>query len=477
MKRIFATGISQESNSFNPLKSTYDDFVIYRGQEFRDTPGLKVLIDAGFDVVESIWPRAVPGGTLNFEDFKRFADEMLTPLEDDRKGFDAVFLPMHGALDVEHIGSGEAYIIARIREIVGQDIPIAAALDMHANIMYGAADAVNIIYGYRTAPHIDVAETHIRAAELLVRALNEGVTPRTKLLRIPYMMPGENMMTSSGIGKEIIEKLPLIEKHENIWCASYFVGMAWIDCYQNGAAVVVSGVGDMSGGIEEASKLKQFVLDNRSRFQYQGNAMEPEEIIDFVKKHSHDRPVIISDSADNKTAGAAGDNAFMLDMFLRSGVENAVFASIIDPEAIERVKSQKIGDVIDIEIGGAFDQGSKKVAMKGAVIKNITLGLSNENSKNLFEDKPRSCVLNYKGIDVLIFDKRKPVFDESTLAEHGLSLSDYNILVVKQGYLSPELLEAAKHSAMALTPGNCNQKIERLTYKKIRHPMYPFDEA
>jgi len=469
MKRIFATGISQESNSFNPLKSTYGDFVIHKGQAFRDMAGVKALINGGFEVVESIWAKATPGGTLKFDDFMRLVDEMLEPLESDREGFDGVFLPMHGALDVEHIGSGELFIANRIREIVGLEVPISAALDMHANIPYSLASVCNIIYGFRTAPHIDVAETHVRAAELLMKSVNENVLPQTKLVRIPLMMPGENMMSASGMGKEIIGTLPRIEEHLDVWCASYFVGMAWVDCPQNGAAVVISGLGSMSAGAKVASELVSFVWDKRDEFKYFGLATEPDEAVEFVQKNQANGLVIVSDSADNVTAGASGCNALMLKLFLEKGIKNALFAAIIDPVAVALAANHNVGDTIDVQIGAAFDANSEKLALSGAIIKKIT--------KYPEADKPNSCVLSYAGIDILIFDKRKPVFTEETLNEHGLSLYDYEVLVVKQGYLSPELDAIAVSSVMALTPGNCNQKIERLNYKKIRRPIYPLDSA
>ena len=460
MKRVFATGISQESNSFNPLKSVYEDFLIYKGQEFREMAGVKTLIEAGFEVVESIWARAVPGGTLRFEDFMRLINEMLKPLEEDREGFDGVFLPMHGALDVEYIGSGEAYIASRIREMVGADIPIAAALDMHANITYSLVNTCNIIYGFRTAPHTDVVETHVRAAKMLVKAVKESLLPRTELIRIPLMMPGENMMTGSGIGKEIIGMLPAIEKDENTWCASYFVGMAWVDCPWNGATVVLSGHGNMDRGIGQANELAQFAWNNKERFEYQGLAMEPDDAMDLVAEKQFEGLMIVSDSADNVTAGAVGDSAFMLNKFLEKGIEKALFAAIIDPLAVEAVSKLKVGDMINIQVGSAFDKNSEKVLLKGAVVKSLALDLG--------VDKPKSCVLSYKGIDILLFNKRKPVFTEETLNEHGLSLKEYNILVVKQGYLSPQLAEVAKNSVMALTPGNCNQKLEQLSYRKSK---------
>lgn len=475
MKRIFVTGISQESNSFNPLKSTYQDFAITKGAEFRAMPGLKVLIDAGYEVVESIWARAVPGGTLKFDDFMKIVDEMLEPLIHDTEGFDGVFLPLHGALDVEHIGSGEAYVATRIREYVGPNVPISAALDMHANNMYTLASACNIMYGYRTAPHIDVPETHIRAAELLIKAVEEKVLPKTKILRIPLIMPGENFMTASGLGKEVVDMLPSIEEEDGVWCSSYFVGMTWIDCPQNGAAVVVSGMGDMTEGMEKADEIAKFVWEKRDEFKYQGNAIEPDEAIEFVKKHQREGLIVLSDSADNITAGGAGDNGYVFDLFLKNNIQKALFCCIVDPISVERCSTYQVGDVLDIEIGGAFDVNSTKVKLEGALIKALTLDLAIDNPRTLAEDKPRSVVLSYQGIDVLLFDKRKPVFSEATLNENGISRHDYDILVVKQGYLEPEFNAAAVNQAMLYTTGNVDQRVERLPFKKLRRPMYPVD--
>jgi len=469
MRRVFVTGISQESNSFNPLKSTYEDFVIVKGEEFREMPGLRVLIDEGFEVVESVWARAVPGGTLRFGDFIRIVDEMLEPLIGDTVGFDGVFLPLHGALDVEHVGSGEAYVAARIREYVGPSVPISAALDMHANNMYTLAKLCNIMYGYRTAPHIDFVETHIRAAKLLVRAVRENVLPQTRVLRVPCVMPGENFMTASGLGKEVVEMLPSIEEESGVWCSSYFVGMVWVDCPQNGAAIVASGVGDMAAGMEKAAEIAKFVWENRDGFKYQGHAISPIEGVEFVKKHQGDGLVVISDSADNITAGGAGDNAYVFDLFVKRKISGALFCCIVDPIAVGKCAKYKVGDVLDIEIGGAFDENSTKVKLVGAAIKALTL--------DLVADKPRSVVLSYKGIDVLLFNKRKPVFSESTLNEHGLTRYDYEVLVVKQGYLEPEFNEAAVHQAMLYTTGNVDQCVERLPFKKLRRPMYPVDSA
>ena len=465
MKRIFAAGIHQESNTFNPVFTRYDDFKIISSNDFQKIPCIRALKENENEVICSFLANAIPGGVMLIKDFLRLVDELLEPLINDPKKFDGVYLILHGALQVEYIGSGEAYIVSRIRDIVSWDVPIAVPLDMHGNIAPSLAKLCNIICGYRTAPHTDIIETRIRVAKLLLKAINEKVLPKVLVFRIPIMMPGEKMMTDSGIGREVIDFLPKIERDHHVWCASYFAGMPWIDSINTGASIVITGVGDLNHGINKAYELASFVWENRESFEFQGIAMEPDEAIEFVKTHFRERLVILADSADNVTAGAAGDNAFTLSLFIKNKIKSTLFAAIIDPEVVKYCESKKVGDKIDIELGGKFDKTSQKCKLKGALLKNLTLELE--------LPKPKSCVLSYKGIDILVFSKRAPVFTEETLIEHGLLIKNYNILVVKQGYLSPEFERIKKHSVLALTPGNCDQRLERLKYTKIKRPMWP----
>ena len=51
----------------------------------------------------------------------------------------------------------------------------------------------------------------------------------------------------------------------------------------------------------------------------------------------------------------------------------------------------------------------------------------------------------------------------------------YDLIVVKQGYLYPELKAMAKHYVMSLTDGACMQRTEKLPYKNVKRPIYPLD--
>jgi microcystin degradation protein MlrC len=49
-------------------------------------------------------------------------------------------------------------------------------------------------------------------------------------------------------------------------------------------------------------------------------------------------------------------------------------------------------------------------------------------------------------------------------------------LVVKIGYLVPELYDLRGDWIMAMTPGGVDQDLERLGYKRIKRPMFPLDK-
>jgi len=49
-------------------------------------------------------------------------------------------------------------------------------------------------------------------------------------------------------------------------------------------------------------------------------------------------------------------------------------------------------------------------------------------------------------------------------------------VIVKIGYLEPELFAMKADWLLALTPGGVDQNLERLPYKRITRPMFPLDK-
>lgn len=333
-KKIFVGSLSQESNSFSPLVTRYEDFVICRGQAVIERlAAARVFLDAGYDVVPSIDAAAIPGGTLTLDAYRRLAEELLSCIPLDGS-LDGIWLNLHGAMDVAFIGSGEALLVSMIRDRIGSSVPISIAMDMHANHSDALVKLANIICGFRTAPHTDALETNVLAARLLIKAIEENCLPRCDIVRIPILLPSEKFVTTSGPGQAIIARLPDIEKEPGVWCASFFAGMPWVDCPQCGASILISGTGDLNGGMAAAGQLSREIWNMRDLFTYQTLALPPQEALDRAAAQETG-PVFMSDSGDDVTAGAAGNNTCFLDLLIRNPIDRTLVAGMADARAVQ----------------------------------------------------------------------------------------------------------------------------------------------
>ena len=79
-------------------------------------------------------------------------------------------------------------------------------------------------------------------------------------------------------------------------------------------------------------------------------------------------------------------------------------------------------------------------------------------------------------VHVIVTQKRKPYHHEHDFTDLGLNPRKTDIVVVKIGYLEPELYAMRADWIMALTVGGVDQDIEHLPYKRIERPMFPFDK-
>ena len=77
---------------------------------------------------------------------------------------------------------------------------------------------------------------------------------------------------------------------------------------------------------------------------------------------------------------------------------------------------------------------------------------------------------------VIVTKKRKPYHHETDFARLGLNPRETDIVVVKIGYLVPDLYNIRADWIMALTPGGVDQDLERLDYERIKRPMFPLDK-
>jgi microcystin degradation protein MlrC len=182
MARIAVGGFQHETNTFAPLKATWADFEradawppFVRGPQLIDAvegfnipvAGAVAALQAlGHELVTLCWCSAPPSAYVERDAYEKVAGWIVEDLEA-QGPVDGVYLDLHGAMVAEHHEDGEGELMRRVRAAVGERIPLVASLDYHANMTPEMVRHASAMIGYRTYPHIDMAETGGRAARLL----------------------------------------------------------------------------------------------------------------------------------------------------------------------------------------------------------------------------------------------------------------------------------------------------------------------
>ncbi len=172
-RRVALAGFLHETNTFAPSRATYAQFEqgggylpISRGDEIlKRCPGVNLGVSgavahgqkAGWEMVPVLWTGAIPSAHVTRDAYERIAGEIVDGIAA-AGPLDGVCLDLHGAMVAEHLDDGEGELIARVRAVVGPDVPIAVSLDLHGNTSERMVDEADLLVAFRTYPHVDMAE-------------------------------------------------------------------------------------------------------------------------------------------------------------------------------------------------------------------------------------------------------------------------------------------------------------------------------
>jgi microcystin degradation protein MlrC len=462
--RIAVGGIHIECSTYNPVLNEEKDFRVVRGEELTASPYFAFLKDYEAEFLPTIHCRAIAGGPVARSTYERFKAEFLERLEP-LLPLDGLYLAMHGAMYVQGMEDAEGDWITAARELVGPDCTVSASYDLHGNVSQRIIDALDMYSTYRTAPHIDVEETMRRSVKMLVESLKTGVKPVLLWAPIPVVLPGERTSTVDEPAKSLYEMMPEIDAIEGVWDASLMVGYVWADEPRATAAAILTGT-DRAVLEREARRIASAYWDAREKFVF---GCETGSIQECVARAvaSKTSPVVLAESGDNPTGGGVGDRAEVLAELIARGAAGVVFAGIADKAATEACYAAGIGTELDLSIGASLDTiGSKPVRAR------VKVKFLHETT----DLADRQAVVVIDGIELVLSAKRRPYHNISDFARLGLDPQTARIVVVKSGYLSPELAPIANPNLMALSPGVVDQFVERLERHRKQRPTYPFDK-
>ena len=379
MARIALTSFLHETNTFSPVKTTFENFKneMHSAQEVVEKfkgKKLNSALSGFFNVAEKLehevvplisFTEAEPSGTIPEEVFEKIMLMITTELAENVP-YDAVYIDLHGALVYGDFKAGEPEIIKRIKKTVG-NLPVISSLDTHGNIGQETFELASGLVGYRTYPHIDIYETGQRCAALMDCILS-GKPYYKAYHQLPFLMPVSSQSTNTEPAKSIFAMINEFEKDPDVYSASILEGFPSADMPDMGPCVLTyAATQEIADSV--ADDLYEALLQHEGEFV--SILPGPKEAVKKALQlaATSEKAIILADVEDNAGGGSSSDTVQILTELLEQGAENAALGLMVDPEAALAAHEAGEGAKITISLGGKLIPGQTPLKGTFEVIK------------------------------------------------------------------------------------------------------------
>ncbi|OIH92507.1 M81 family metallopeptidase [Curtobacterium sp. MCBA15_001] len=469
---IAIAGLAIETSTFTPTRTLAPAFHPDRGDEVVARYPFLASLEADFR--GALIGHALPGGIVARDAYESLASEIVSRLTDIGP-VDGLWYDIHGAMVVEGLDDAETDLLGRIRAVVGPDVIVSASMDLHGNVTAELAHQVDLVTCYRMAPHEDATETKERAVRNLVDVLTTrpvgSQRPVKAWVPIPVLLPGEQTSTRIEPAASLYAQVPAVEATDGVLDAAIWVGYAWADQPRDRAVTVVTGW-DRDAVAAGAERLARAFWDVREDFVFVAPTGSFDACLAAALAPGAARPYFVSDSGDNPTAGGSGDMTWGLTQVLAHPAfadpagPTLIYASVPGPEAVATAVAAGVGATVTVTAGAAVDDlHAGPITMTGRV----------HAVKQGDRDAETEVVLQVGSVFAILTKLRKPYHHEHDFTDLDLRPREADVVVVKIGYLEPELFDMAADWMLALTPGGVDQDLERLGHHRIVRPVFPYD--
>lgn len=492
--RIAIGGFQHETNTFAPMPTRWPEFEAARawpgyteGSAILPTfEGLNLGI-AGFiaeardrhadwELMPILWCEAAPAGIVEQAAFDRIVGrlvEMLAAAGD----LDAVYLDLHGAMVTDDYVDGEAEILARVRQVVGPDLPVAVSLDLHGNLSRAFFERASCVTIYRTYPHIDFAETGARAARLLGRLLARERPFARAWRQLDYIIPITEQSTMREPGRRLYGILPELEVgglENGVASIDMAMGFPPADIPDNGATIFAYG--DDQAAVDRAADTMLLALAEAEE-EFHNPLVPAADAVRLAMQLSATaaRPIVIADPQDNPGAGGSGDSTGLLRAMLDEGAHGAALSMLWDPDTAARAHAAGAGAQIAVSLGGRFPEIGGPAIEIGAVVEYLGDGVIPLGGPVLTGTArlgPMACLrLLHERADVrvVVGTGRCQNADLELFRALCVVPEDQKILVVKSAVHFLGAYEPIAHSVIfAEAPGANPCRLDRLPFTRLR---------
>ncbi len=489
MFRIATAGFQHESNTFSSVPAGLEKWErsgILEGEAIRAEYGSSQSTLAGFfdacadsgdvELVPLLFTRLTPMGAMTHEATAHIMDRALAAIRDGGP-WDAVLLPQHGAAVSETWPDADGAFVRRVRELVGPDVPIGLALDMHANVSPMMVENADITTVYQTNPHIDAYEQAKLCANLVLRMLKGEIKPVTALENPPLLVNILNQGTSDEPMKTLVRLADEQRKRPGVLTVSVVEGYPYSDVAEMGMSFIAITDNDPALAKEIAKELADAAWAVREPLNAGGTPIDAALTRAAAAPVG---PVVLFDVGDNVGAGSPADSTLILHAARRLGIKGLLQA-VCDPGSVRECQQAGIGSRVKLAVGGKTDgQHGAPFPIEGTVTA-LSDGRYEETGPThagfrFFNDGPSAAIRTDDGYTIVL----------TTLPGGSMSLQQFRTLgieptqmpiIIAKGVHSPRpaMEPIAREMIWVATAGVTTADLTTFTYRHRRVPIYPLE--
>mgnify|MGYP006416699763 FL=1 len=487
MKKILIAGFQHETNTFGATKAQFKDFEeadswpallsdneVLSGTEHINLPisGFVEALrgDANFPLVPVVWASAEPSSFVTDDAFNRISKMILSGIRRN-PGISGIYLDLHGAMVTESFQDGEGELLRRIREVVGNEIPIVISLDLHANITGQMVLLSSGISIYRTYPHIDMAETGGRAATLLKHLLTGKILFKA-FRQVPFLITLPAQHTGASPCRGLYSLLPDGLESGHLSC-DIAMGFPPADIFDAGPSVVAFG-SDQNEANLAADTLIEYFQEHREEFNVK--MLSAEDAAKAAISHEGSKSVVIADVQDNPGAGAPSDTTQILKSLLDAKATNAVLGLINDPEVAALAHKTGLGNNFSANLGGKSGlpnmgslEGCFRVQALSDGIFDFTGAMYHGAKAQIGPMALLEVVADDCDIQVVVGSKRCQCLDQAIFTHLGVDLATKKIIALKSTvHFRGDFESLADLIIIAEAPGANFCRLDEIPYTNLR---------
>jgi len=485
MARIAVGGFLHETNTFAPTKAGYDAFIHGGGwprmELGADIPrnirsinvGLAGFIEAaeeqGWDLVPTIFAAATPSAHVTEDAFERIAKVMIDGITAADQ-IDAVYLDLHGAMVTEHLDDGEGEILARVRHVIGKNLPLVVSLDLHANVTPEMVEHADALIAYRTYPHVVMADTGRACAAHLALMLNTKQRFAKAFRQLPFLIPISWQCTIDQPAKGIYEKLAALQG-EAVPTLSFAPGFPAADFKDCGPSVFAYG--RTQADADAAADRIAAIIENHED-DFDGKIYSPDEgvlrAMELAK--TANKPIVIADTQDNPGAGADSDTTGMLRALVRNGATRAAIGVIWDPESARAAHAAGVGATVTLALGGKSgipgDQPYKETFVVEELSDGRFIAPGPYFGGRTMEMGPSAC-LRIGDVRAIVASHKAQLADQAMYRYVGIEPTEQAILVNKSSvHFRADFEPIAEKLLICAAPGAMPADTAALPWTRLR---------